>query len=117
MSPHKAFFVIHRKERLKTVVRRILRSNNQTRKTTAHIQTDMLVAVKCGPRQLSRYSDSLRAGRSGDRIPEGARFPAAVQTGPGAYPASCTVGTGSLPGVKRPGRVVDHPPPSSAEVK
>jgi hypothetical protein len=40
-----------------------------------------------------------------------------VQTGPEAYPASCTMGTGSFPGVKRPGRAVDHPPPSSAEVK
>jgi hypothetical protein len=39
------------------------------------------------------------------------------QTGLGAYPASCTMGTGSFPGVKRPGRSVDHPPPSSAEVK
>jgi hypothetical protein len=27
------------------------------------------------------------------------------------------MGTGSLPGVKRPGRGVDHPPPSIAEVK
>jgi len=30
---------------------------------------------------------------------------------------SCTMGTGSIPGLKRPGRGVDHPPPSSAEVK
>jgi hypothetical protein len=29
----------------------------------------------------------------------GARFSAPVQTGPGAHPASCTVGTGSFPGV------------------
>ena len=29
-----------------------------------------------------------------------ARFPAPVQTGPGAHPASCTMGTGSFPGVK-----------------
>jgi hypothetical protein len=28
-----------------------------------------------------------------------------------------TMGTGSFPGVKRPGRGVNHPPPSSAEVK
>jgi len=36
---------------------------------------------------------------------------------PGAHPASYTMGTGCLPGVKRPGRGGDHPPPSSAEVK
>ena len=42
----------------------------------------------------------------------GARFFASVQTGPGTYPASCTMGTGSFPGVKRPGRGADHPPPS-----
>jgi hypothetical protein len=59
----------------------------------------------------------LRAGQSGDRIPVGERIFAAVQTGPGAHPASCTMGTGSFPGVKRPGRGVDHPPSSSAEVK
>ena len=45
----------------------------------------------------------------------GVRFSAPVQTGPGAHPASCTMGTGYLPGVKRPGRGVDHSPPSSAE--
>jgi len=50
-------------------------------------------------------------------MPVVARFSAHVQTGPGAYPASYTMGTGSLPGVKRPGRGVDHPLPSSAEVK
>jgi hypothetical protein len=32
-------------------------------------------------------------------------------------PASYRMGTGSFPGVKRPGRGVDHPPQSSAEVK
>ena len=42
----------------------------------------------------------LRAGRSGDRIPVGAIFSALVLAGPGAYPASCTMGTGSSPGVK-----------------
>ena len=42
----------------------------------------------------------LRAGRSGDRIPVGARFSAPVQTGPGAHPASCKMGTASFPGVK-----------------
>jgi hypothetical protein len=31
---------------------------------------------------------------------------------PGAHPASCTTGTGSFLGVKRPGHGADHPPPS-----
>ena len=53
-----------------------------------------------------RYSDSLRARRSGDQIPVGARFSAPVQTGPGTHPASYTVGTGSFPGLKRLGRGV-----------
>jgi hypothetical protein len=39
-----------------------------------------------------------------------------VQTGPVAHPASCTMGTGSFPGVKRQGRGAGHSPPSSAEV-
>jgi hypothetical protein len=42
-----------------------------------------------------------------------------VQTGPGAHPASCTMGTGgAFPGAKaRPGRDADHAPQSSAEVE
>jgi hypothetical protein len=35
-----------------------------------------------------------------DRIPLGARLSAPVQTGPEAHPASCTMGTGSFPGVR-----------------
>jgi hypothetical protein len=57
----------------------------------------------------------------------GVRFPAeakdfssslCVQTGSGAHPASCTMGTRApFPGGKaRPGRDADHSPPSSAEV-
>jgi hypothetical protein len=41
-----------------------------------------------------------RVGWSGDRIPVGMRFTAPVQTGPGAHPASCTMGTVSFPGVE-----------------
>ena len=66
-----------------------------------------------GPGYLNRYSDSLRHGRSGDRIPVEGEF---FRKHP-AYPASYTTGTGSLPGLKRPGLGVGHPPPSSAEVK
>jgi hypothetical protein len=61
---------------------------------------------------------AARCGLDGPGIESrwGARFSAPVQTGTGAHPTSYTMGTGSFPGVNRPGRGVDHPPPSSAEV-
>ena len=87
------------------------------RETVNVSEVMFLVCCKHNIKILDRYSDWLRSGRCGDRIPVGARFSAPVQTGPGAYPVSYTMGTGSFPGVKRPGRGVDHPPTSSAEVK
>jgi hypothetical protein len=58
----------------------------------------------------------------GVRSPAGAKdfsYNLCVQTGSGAHPASCPLGTGVLsPGVKaRPGRDADHSPPSIAEVE
>jgi hypothetical protein len=70
-----------------------------------------------GPGELSQHCDSLRAGRSGDRIQVWVRFTAPVQTGPGTHPAFYTMGPGSFPGVKRPGHGVGHLSPSSVEVK
>jgi hypothetical protein len=58
-------------------------------------------------------SDSLRTGRSGDRIPVWARFSTPVQSCPAAHPASCTMGTGSFSGGggrKRPGSDADPSP-------
>jgi len=67
---------------------------------------------------MDRDSSWLRTGRSGDRILVGAIFSPPVQTGPGAQPASSTMGTGSLSReVKRPGLCINYPPLSSAEVK
>jgi hypothetical protein len=40
-----------------------------------------------------------------------------VHTGPGAHPASHTMGAGSFPGIERPRLGIDHPPLSSVEVK
>jgi hypothetical protein len=69
-------------------------------------------------RVLSRYSNSLRAGRSGVRRSVGMRFSLPVQSSPVAQPASCTIGTGSFsPRVKREGSGVNHPPLSSAKIK
>ena len=47
----------------------------------------------------------------------GVRFSTTIQTGPRAHPTSYTMGTGSLLGVKQMGHGIDHPTPSSAEVK
>jgi hypothetical protein len=44
----------------------------------------------------------------------GVRFSTPIQTSPGAHPASYTQ---SFPGLKQPGRGVDHPTPSRAKVK
>jgi hypothetical protein len=69
------------------------------------------------PIYLCQYSDSVRAGRSGDRILLGARFSAPVHTGSEAHTVSYTTGTGSFPGLKRPGRGVDHPPHLAPRLK
>jgi hypothetical protein len=80
--------------------------------THAHTHTHIYIYIY----DWLRAGRSGRSGRSGDRMPVGARFFAHVQTGPGTHPTSCTMGTESFPGVKRPGRGADHSPPSSAEV-
>jgi len=58
----------------------------------------------------SPYNDLLRAGRSCDRISVTARFSAPVQTGRGDHPASYTMGTECVLGLKRLGCGVDHTP-------
>jgi len=62
----------------------------------------------------SRYRDSLQAGRFGIRTPVWGRIFAPVKTGPRAYPAAYTMGTGSFPGIKWLGRGVDNAPPHLA---
>jgi hypothetical protein len=54
----------------------------------------------CGPG--SSVDIATGYGRDGPGIESrwGARFSSPVQTGPETHPASCTMGTGSLPGVK-----------------
>jgi len=47
----------------------------------------------------------------------GASFSEPIQTDPGSHPASCTMVTKSVTGVKQLGQGIDNPPPSSAEVK
>jgi len=62
-------------------------------------------------------SVGIATGWYGDRIPVGAGFSAPVHTGSGTHPASCTMDTGSFPGVKSGRGVTLTPTPSSAVVK
>jgi len=52
-----------------------------------------------GPGSSVGTATELQAGQSGIESRWGRDF-LPVQTGPGAHPASCTMGTGSFPGVK-----------------
>ena len=82
------------------------------------VKTDITVlSVYFGPGYLSRYSDSLRDGRSRIQSRCGRDFPHPSRSALGLYPASCTIGTGSFLQIKRPGHGADHPPQSRAEGK
>ena len=59
-----------------------------------------------------KYKQSAREYKA---FPVGVRFSAPVHTGPPSLLYNWY--RVSFPGVKRPGRGVDHPPPSSDEVK
>ena len=52
----------------------------------------------CGPSSSVGIATDYGLDGPGNESQWGARF-FAVQTGPGAHPASCTMGTGSFPGV------------------
>ena len=70
----------------------------------------------CEPGSSVAIATELRAGPSGIESRWGRDFPP-VQTGPGAHPASCKMGTVSFPGGKvRPGRAAGHSSPSRAAV-
>jgi hypothetical protein len=54
----------------------------------------------CGPGSSVSVATGYGLDGSGIKSRWGVRFPTPVQTSPGAYPASCTIGTESFPGVK-----------------
>jgi hypothetical protein len=98
------------------------------RNTTHTLGPGRIICSGQGPLAGSRISSGSIVSDYGlDDWAIGVRFPAGaedfssiicVQTGYGAHPASCTMGTGDpFPsGKARPGRDADDSPPSSAEV-
>jgi hypothetical protein len=87
-------------------------------KTHTHTHTHIYIYIHT---VLSPYPRVIRSktycGYVKPQIIPNAIYNVNVQTVPGAHPASCTMGTGSFPGVKRPGRGADHPPRSCVEVE
>ena len=68
------------------------------------------VSVMCMGQNSVVDTVTLQAGQSDDRTTTRVRFSAPVQSGPGAKPASCTIGTGSFfPRGKVAGYGIDHP--------
>ena len=55
--------------------------------------------LSSGPGSSVDIATELQGWKVRDRFPVGTRF-SALQTGPGAHPASCKIGTASFPGVK-----------------
>ena len=55
--------------------------------------------IFCGPGSSVSIETELGDGRSGIEFRRGRDFPP-VQTGPGAHPTSCKMGTETLPGIK-----------------
>ena len=60
----------------------------------------MTLGIQCGPGNVVGIATGYGLASPGIESRWGARFSAPVQTGPGAQPASCTIGKGSFPGVK-----------------
>jgi len=56
--------------------------------------------LSCGPGSSVGIATGYELDGPGIEFRWGTRFSAPVQTGPVAHPASCTMGTGSFPGVK-----------------
>jgi hypothetical protein len=72
-------------------------SNSTTVSASVRTLYNVKLRDLCGSGSIAT---ELRAERSGVRIPVEARFSTPVQTGPGAHPASCTMGNVSFPGVE-----------------
>ena len=77
----------------------IAKTAKQTSGNTPSPLFCVITSLLIGPDSSVGIATELRAGRSGIESWWGRDF-RPVQTGPGAHPASCTMGTGSFPGVE-----------------
>jgi len=81
------------------------------RNALPHRRDIFYTSQRCGPGSVVGIATGYGLDGPGIESRWGTRFSAPVQTGPGAHPASCTMYTGSLPGVKsgRDVTLIPHP--------
>jgi hypothetical protein len=87
--------------------------SSRTVRNNLQAHTDIIVSLLTKSIRTFYFLSLLRTNNQqgrGSNPGVGRGFSATFQTDPGADPASYTMDTGSSPGVKRPGRGVDHPP-------
>ena len=77
-----------------------IKFENRITKTYTSINLHQFHADICGPGSSVGIATGYGLDGPGIESRWGARFFAPVQTGPGAHTASCTMSTGSFPGVK-----------------
>ena len=92
-----------------TITHKHFQSHADLSIVTSDVVTTIYIFQACGPDNSVSTATGYGAEQSGDQIPARKRFFASVATTSGAHPASYTMDTASFPGVKRPGRGVDHP--------
>ena len=99
-----------------------MKGKSVTRTCTQHIASHKKIALTSIPTtsagkipvgKAARYGlDDSEIESHSEMGGQGPVFPANVQIASGGHPTSHTIGTESFPGVNRPGRGVDHPPPN-----
>ena len=86
-------------------INKLIRTNAEVTRDSL-VSTEILLIFKVmtncsrGPGSVVGIATAYGLDGPGIESRWGARFSALVQTGPGAHPTSCTMGTGSFPGVR-----------------
>ena len=80
--------------------KKVVSSKDHWRHLWALLTFYVVLISTCGPGRVVGIATAYGLDGLGTESRWGIRFSAPVQIGPGAHPASCTMGTGSFPGVK-----------------
>jgi hypothetical protein len=103
--------------KLKKIQQHAIRISRLGIRHTLCCVTDKVGTYSLSKQLYSRYSDSIRAGRSGDRIPVGSEIFRIRPDRPWGPPSLLYNGYRVFHGGKAAGRGVDHPPHQAPRLK